>query len=99
MDGFAACLPPARPAPGAHDQPLHPGGTMKKLMLDMDALQVEAFTTAERASGTGTVHAHATVLHCSTRCDTDGITCDGGNTCDGAYTCGGEITCALSCAC
>lgn len=70
---------------------------MKKLKLDMDALQVDTFTTADSGTGRGTVRGHVTLLHCSTQCDTEGNTCDGGHTCNAEFSCNGEYSCALSC--
>ena len=66
---------------------------MKKLMLKLDDLRVETFTTGDRAAGRGTVRGHYGTTHTQA-----GDTCDyescmgscGGDTCD--YTCAGFMT-------
>jgi hypothetical protein len=70
---------------------------MKKLRLQLDKLQVDSFATDGLTQEVGTVHGHVTALRCSTGCETDGVTCDGGGTCNGAYSCNGEYSCQLSC--
>jgi hypothetical protein len=66
---------------------------MKKLTLDVDALQVESFATETAARGRGgTVHAHN---HTRGNHLTCGGTCDGGNTCNCPIT--AEVTCLEPC--
>jgi len=68
---------------------------MRKLRLELDDLQVEAFVTEARRPNVGTVHGFIS-FHCSLACDTVNATCDGaftcGDTCDGQ-----QYTCILSC--
>jgi len=66
---------------------------MRKISLDVDALEVESFATAERgAEKRGTVHGHSFPLSClRTRNDP---TCDEycyPQTVEGEYTCGQYI--------
>lgn len=52
---------------------------MRKLMLDLDDLQVESFETAE-SRGAGTVNAHET-FESECRCDTDSCQCGSVESC------------------
>src|SRR5688572_26990042 len=52
---------------------------MKKLRLELDALEVESFDVARTEPSTGTVHGHATATQCNTSPDR---TCAGYQTCD-----------------
>jgi len=62
---------------------------MKKLSLDLDALQVESFDTQPVEPGRGTVHAAQCYCSCC---------CSGYNTCYGADTCEAGWTCNNTCA-
>lgn len=64
-----------------------------KIKLDVEALDVQSFATAETPTARGTVHGHIGTF----ACDTVNETCNGGNTCGGA-TCGfREYSCVASC--
>jgi hypothetical protein len=66
---------------------------MRKLRLDLDALQVDTFgTESVRRKEYGTVRAHISAL-CTNTCDTvQDFTCADQNTC-GGDTCGADYTC------
>lgn len=51
--------------------------TLKKLKLDVDALQVDSFRSVEQVKGTGTVNGHASLLVCSGSCTAAGSCFDG----------------------
>lgn len=62
----------------------------RKLKLDVDALAVDSFDTADaELAKSGTVHAHASLL-CT---GANGATCGTNPSCDGGYTCDGQYTC------
>ena len=54
---------------------------MKKLRLELDALEVESFDVARAGPSTGTVHGHITATQCNTSPD---------------RTCAGYLTCAFN---
>jgi len=78
---------------------------VKKLMLDVEQLEVESFATggADGAGGTVRAHNHTRGNHascwetCGPSC---GLTCPAtcGFSCNGEYTCVGD-TCAATCNC
>jgi hypothetical protein len=61
---------------------------MKKLRLELDALEVESFEVARTGSSTGTVHGHNTKTQCHTSPD---------RTCAGYPTCGPFTACDTVC--
>ena len=63
---------------------------MKKLRLELDALRVDSFATADSEDGRGTVEGYI-----SARCTGGTMTCNGGNTCGDGDTCN-QYTCNLS---
>jgi hypothetical protein len=64
-----------------------------KIKLDVEALDVQSFTTEDTPAARGTVHGHVGTYGC----DTVNETCDGANTCEGD-TCGyRNYSCAPSC--
>jgi hypothetical protein len=80
---------------------------MKKLKLDIDAVRVESFATAERDEQRGTVQGHISIeASCyDTDCCSDVTDCCQSAYCSGHWTCGcptgitcpGRNTCAESC--
>lgn len=64
---------------------------MRKLILDLDTLQVQSFETTPGLRGRGTVEARET-FESECVCDTDG--CGSGTT---GYTCGGCDTPGFTC--
>jgi hypothetical protein len=65
------------------------GQSMKKLMLDLEALDVESFTTSpSEFASTGTVQGHLS-FQCTVYCNTDGWTCNG--SCEA--TCEPQVSC------
>ena len=78
---------------------------MKKLTLDLNALEVQSFATAPAAPNRGTVHGEQQCT-CPTACTCPGCpTCDETcadtcwETCAGwtCVTCGGQETCGYTC--
>ena len=76
---------------------------MKKLKLELDALEVESFEVARTGPPTGTVHGHNTATQCNTSPDrtcAGYLTCDF-NSCDGlcsaANYCTDFGTCDATC--
>jgi hypothetical protein len=66
---------------------------MKKIRLELDALNVDSFTTEKQTQGQGTVRGHASAYECTIydSCDYTYCGCGGGsgyNTCGTANTCG-----------
>ena len=78
---------------------------MKKLTLDLNALEVQSFATATPAPNRGTIHGEQQCT-CPSACSCPGCpTCDGTcldtcqETCAGmtCVTCGGQETCGYTC--
>lgn len=77
---------------------------MKKIRLDLDALRVESFATAEAPRRGGTVHGHAPSYFPEPCAPTDRVTDCNDVTC--AWSCNGYTceptaanTCAATCTC
>lgn len=66
---------------------------MKKIRLQLDALNVSSFSTEKPMRGEGTVHGHASAYPCTVYDSCAATYCgcpspSGYNTCGNAYTCG-----------
>lgn len=66
---------------------------MRKLTLNIEALDVQSFTTDDIGSERGTVRGHISI-----NCNTNFAGCTNNASCQGGYTCGAGASCpALSC--